>query len=290
MNSFILRACAKINLGLEVLRKRPDGFHDIRSIFIAVDLFDTLEVDASDVLEVVCVPPVTDSPDDNLVSRACRLYAKTFPDDNRAAKITVHKRIPTGGGLGGGSSNAAAALFAMALVNGHHLNNDLQRRLEPLTQQLGSDVPFFLQAGVALVEGRGERVTPLECTFPWTVLLVCPGLHVNTALAYSTLGITSGKPGSDLVDKLRKSIDNQGLMQDHFVNDFEASVFVQHPMIKAIKHTLIDNQAIYASMSGSGSTVFGLYTSVENAKKAQQAFPTMDTYICHLANAQFLLP
>ncbi|MBK6290178.1 MAG: 4-(cytidine 5'-diphospho)-2-C-methyl-D-erythritol kinase [Ignavibacteria bacterium] len=290
MNSFVLRACAKINLGLEVLRKRSDGFHDIRSIFIGIDLHDTLEVTASDALEVICEPPVTDLPDENLVSRACRLYSTAFPNEDRAAKITVHKRIPTGGGLGGGSSDAAAALIAMALVNGHDLTDALRHSLKPLAEQLGSDVPFFLHAGVALVEGRGEHITPLDLSIPWTVLLVCPGLHVNTAHAYSTLGITSGKPGSDLVDKLRMSINNQQLMQDHFVNDFERSVFVQHPVLADIKRTLIDNQAIYASMSGSGSTMFGLYTSVENAEQAQTAFPTMDTYICHPVYAPFLSP
>lgn len=236
------------------------------------------------------MPPVTDLPHENLVSRAAQLYAATFPNEDRAAKITVHKRIPTGGGLGGGSSDAAAALIAMALVNGHDLTDDLRRNLKPLAEQLGSDVPFFLHAGVALVEGRGEQITPLDRTISWTVLLVCPGLHVNTTQAYSTLGITSGKPGSDLVDNLRMCIDNQELMQSHFVNDFERSVFTQHPVLADIKRSLIDNQAIYASMSGSGSTMFGLYTSVENAERARSAFPTMDTYICHPVYAPFLRP
>lgn len=290
MNSFVLRPCAKINLGLEVLQKRPDGFHDIRSIFIGIDLHDIMEVTAADVLDVDCIPPVTDLPTDNLVSRACRLYAETFPNENRAAKITVHKRIPTGGGLGGGSSDAAAALVAMAMVNGHTLNDSLLRRLQPLTLQLGSDVPFFLHQRVALVEGRGERITPLPITFPWIILLVCPRLHINTAHAYSTLGITCGKPGSNLVDKLRNTVDIQEIKQDDFINDFERSVFLQHPVLADIKRTLIDNHAIYASMSGSGSTMFGLYTSVENAAMAQSAFTSMDTYICHPVHAPFLRP
>ncbi len=290
MNSFSLRACAKINLGLEVLDRRPDGFHNIQSIFLAVDLHDTLEISESDAPEVICIPPVTANATDNLVSKAIALYTTMFPQEIRTAKITVHKRIPTGGGLGGGSSDAAAALLGMALLNGHHISDSTRARLKPLAEQLGSDVPFFLRAGIALVEGRGESITPLHIDLPWVVLLICPGIKIDTSQAYSTLGITRGELKGELVESLTQVLDNKGYLRDLFINNFEPTVFVQHPLLATIKHDLYEQSAVYASMSGSGSTVYGLFTNVDNAEKARSAFSSMDTYICHPVNASFLRP
>lgn len=275
-----LRACAKINVGLDVVRKRPDGFHDIQSIFVAVDLHDTLVFDPQQHLEVYCIPEVTDTPDNNIVARAARAYAAAFPHDTVTAKITVNKAIPTGGGLGGGSSDAAATLLGLAMLNGRDVNNDLRRELEPLAQSLGSDVPFFLRYGVAHVSGRGEVIQPLDDQFPWTVLLVCPGIHVNTAAAYSTLWITGEQPHEDLASSWVHAVANKSVTPLHFKNDFERSVFIEHPILATIKHSLYENGATYASMSGSGSTMYGLFTDVEKAVEAQQTFQGLQTYIC----------
>lgn len=290
MNAFSLRACAKINVGLEVIRKRTDGYHDIQSIFISIDLHDTLEIEEANTPEVVCIPPVTDSPHENLVSKAMRLYASAFPLENHGAKITVRKRIPTGGGLGGGSSDAAVALYAMALFNGHTHSPATILRLMPLAEKLGSDVPFFLHTGICLVEGRGERITALDQLLPWTILLVCPGIHVDTSHAYSTLGIRGEQPHVDLVDKFRQLVDNDGFNPTDLKNDFEPHIFKLNPILANVKERLYEQGALFASMSGSGSSLYGLYTSVDNAEQARTAFPEMDTYICHPVNASFLIP
>ncbi|MCX6139801.1 MAG: 4-(cytidine 5'-diphospho)-2-C-methyl-D-erythritol kinase [Candidatus Kapabacteria bacterium] len=290
MNAFSLRACAKINVGLEVIRKRPDGYHDIQSIFVGIDLHDTLEIEEADTQEVVCIPPVTDSPNENLVSKAMKLYASTFPSENHGAKITVRKRIPTGGGLGGGSSDAATALLAMAMINGHTLSPLIIQLLTPLAEKLGSDVPFFLHAGISLVEGRGEHITPLHISFPWTILLICPGIHIDTAMAYSTLGIRGEQVKDNLVDKFVQLLDNNSLNGEDLRNDFEPRIFELNPILANVKARLHDQGAIFSSMSGRGSTMFGLFTSVDNAEKARSAFAEMDTYICHPVNASFMTP
>ena len=275
-----LRACAKINVGLDVVRKRPDGFHDIQSIFVAVDLHDTLVFDPHLHLEVHCIPEVTDTPANNIVVKAARAYAAAFPHDTVSAKITVNKAIPTGGGLGGGSSDAATTLIGLAILNGRDVNRDLTCELEPLAQSLGSDVPFFLRYGVAHVSGRGEVIQVLDSQFPWTVLLVCPGIHVNTAAAYSTLRITGEQPHGNLAKSWSHAIADKVVRPSEFKNDFERSVFIEHPILATIKNSLYENGANYASMSGSGSTMYGLFTDVEKAVEAQQALQGLQTYIC----------
>ncbi len=275
----IVHAPAKINLGLEVLRKRPDGYHDIASIFIPVALYDTLTVEPSPTPSCTCVPSVTITADQNLVYQALVRYADAFPADQWSAKITVEKRIPTGGGLGGGSSDAASTLLALAAINERSDANSIAQ-LHRIALSLGSDVPFFLTRSIALVEGRGEHITPLDLPAPWWVLLVLPGIHVNTAMAYSTLGITGGKTRSDLVDTYRKALTDKTFMMDRFNNDFESAVFAQHPVLATIKQRLLDERAVYAAMSGSGSTMFGLYTSVETAEAAYKALSDFQIQLC----------
>lgn len=275
----IVHAPAKINLGLEVLRKRPDGYHDIASIFMPVALSDTLTVERSRIPSCTCIPPVTGTPDQNLVYQALVRYAEAFPADQWSAKITVEKRIPTGGGLGGGSSDAAAALMALARLN-DRTDSTSHEHLHRVALSLGSDVPFFLTPSVALVQGRGEIITPLDLPSPWWVVLVLPGIHVNTALAYSTLGITGGKVQTDLVEKYRKCLSDNTSMQEDFTNDFERAVFLQHPELAEIKRRLLETKASYAAMSGSGSTMFGLYTSVDNASAAVSELSDLATHLC----------
>ena len=279
MDSMIVHAPAKINLGLEVLGKRPDGYHDIASIFIPVALFDTLTVERSRTPSCTCTPPVTGSPNQNLVYQALVRYAEMFPADQWSAKITVDKRIPTGGGLGGGSSDAASTLIALASLNDRR-DAESRRMLLQIAQSLGSDVPFFLYQSVALVEGRGEVITPLDAPSPWWVVLVLPGIHVNTAAAYSTLGISGGKAATDLVENYQKSLKTNGFMQGLFTNDFEHAVFSQHPELSMIKRRLLETKATYVAMSGSGSTMFGLYTDVDSATAAAASLSDYTTHVC----------
>lgn len=284
---FKVATCAKINLGLRVLRRRPDGYHDIESIFVAIDLSDVLHVEPNNTLLVECRPEVTLTPEQNIVHKACRLYSGRFPDDECGAKITVEKRIPTGAGLGGGSGDAAAALLAMASINNRELNESLLRELEPLAAECGSDVPFFLRAGVALVTGRGEHVTPLNTRFPWTILVVCPGIHVNTALAYSTLGITSEHPSPNLAEAFNQAIEIQQINTNTFTNDFERAVFPQEPFLGEIKERIRQAGAIFTSMSGSGSSIYGLFDDATKAAAAAAELADLAPYICDPVTASY---
>jgi len=289
-DSLTLRACAKINIGLDVLRKRPDGFHDIQSIFVAIDLHDTIVCEPQLQTEIICIPEVTLDPESNIVAKAARAYAAAFPNDRATAKITVNKAIPTGAGLVGGSSDAASTLHGLAFLNGRAYGEELISLLEPLAQMLGSDVPFFLRYGIAHVSGRGEHVAVLDDSFPFFVLLVCPGIHVNTAHAYSTLGITGEQPNRDIGDAWRQAIDEQSISRMQFTNDFEPTVFAEHPILATIKTSLYEQGANYASMSGSGSTMFGLFTSVDKAVEAAQSFQGLQTYICAPVSEAYRIP
>lgn len=284
---FSVSSCAKINLGLRILRRRPDGYHDIESIFVAIDLSDVLLIEPAAELLVECFPEVTLAPDQNIVFRAARLYSERFPDDQCGAKITVSKRIPTGAGLGGGSGDAAAILLALAHINSRLGDPQTIAQLEPLAARCGSDVPFFLHAGLALVTGRGEHVTPVEAIFPWTVLVVCPGIHVNTASAYSTLGITGEQPSPRLREHLVQAIEKESINSAVFTNDFERSVFPQHPILEEIKDRIRGTGAVFASMSGSGSSLYGLYEDVTKAAAAARTLADLEPYICAPVTASF---
>lgn len=281
MKQLRLRSCAKINLGLEILRKRADGYHDLNSIFIAIDLHDDVAMERSNTLTVECNPQVTDNPEDNLVFHAAHMLVD---GSEQAAKIRVTKHIPSGGGLGGGSSNAATTLLGMSV-----LYPEYGPLMAPYAKTLGSDVTFFLRPGVALVQGRGDVVTTLDIELPWFVLLVFPGLHVSTAETYSTLGITGEQQPTNLITSLAQALDNQQGMRELFRNDLERVVFERYPELAVIKQTLYEQHAFYASMSGSGSTVYGLYTSVENAERARTAFATLPTYICRPVDDSFVI-
>lgn len=284
---FSVATQAKINLGLRVLGRRPDGYHSIESIFVAINLYDVLRIEPSPSFSVSCVPEVTLRPEHNIVYRACQLYAERFPDDIGGAKITVEKRIPTGAGLGGGSGDAAAALLAMADINGRAHTPELIGILEPLAAACGSDVPFFLRSGVALVTGRGEHVKPLTLNVPWTILVVCPGIHINTAMAYSTLGITREQPSPGLEAEIVQAIERKDINPQVFENDFERAVFPQHPILREIRQRIINTGAVFASMSGSGSSIYGLFSTREDAVSAAAALENLAPYLCEPCTAPY---
>lgn len=282
MTSTLHHACAKINLGLNVLGKRPDGYHDLESIFLEVDLCDDVLITAASTVTLECHPSVTGSVQDNLAFKAALLLQNALSAPDKGAKIVLTKRIPTGGGLGGGSSDAAAVLKGLYELWTHQPASTPEALaiLHPLAAQLGSDVPFFLTGGVAYVTGRGTEISPLPVSVPWTVLLVLPDIHIATSTAYSTLGITQRVDNQGLDRLLRQVLENNGDGIHQFKNDFESTIFAQHPLLSTISRKLTDNGAIYAAMSGSGSTMYGLFTSVENAVAARSAFPNHVTYIC----------
>ncbi len=257
-----VRSFAKINLGLEVLRRRPDGYHDIRTLFQTVDLADRLEIEATADGEVRLFGDDPSVPWDgtNLIARAARLLREET-GTGAGAVIRVAKSVPPGKGLGGGSSNAAVTLLALNRLWSLGLGpEDLAR----LALRLGSDVPYFLRGGLCLGESRGEALTPLADPAPRTCLLVFPPYPILTADIYAGLGPFLTSEAKD--SKIMRFLDSGdfGLLE----NDLESVIFRRHPELEGLKRSLRDRGAALSLVTGSGSAVFGLFPGREEAVQA----------------------
>jgi len=252
---------AKVNLGLRILRKRPDGYHDIESVFIPVKWEDIIEIvpdsDQGDG-KVTFTSSGLAVPDDgkpNLCERAYLLLAQEF--GLPSVKMHLHKMIPMGAGLGGGSADAA---FVLKILNDSFSLKMSNLRLEELAGRIGSDCPFFIRNTPQYVTGRGEQMEPFRLDlFGHHILVIHPGLHVGTAEAYA--GVTPKIPDNDLRELLQRPIIQ---WKDTVKNDFEESVIRLHPVIAELKELLYRNGALYASMTGSGAAVFGIFPEREN--------------------------
>ncbi len=250
----------KINLGLNILRKREDGFHDLETVFYPLPLNDALEVIANtknDFPEFTGTGLVVDgNEDDNLCMKAWRLLKKDLPK-LPSVKIHLHKAIPMGAGLGGGSADAA---FMLKLLNNKFNLSLSTSQLLNYSIQLGSDCPFFIHNKPAFAQGRGEILEELPLDLSsYKIILINPGIHVNTGWAFSKL--SDGSKPSDSHSISIKEIIQQPIetWKAGLKNDFETAVFTAHHEIKEIKEALYQQGAVYASMSGSGSTVFGIF-------------------------------
>ena len=253
-------AYAKINLGLRVLSKRPDGFHELRTVFQTISLADRLTITYTPATRtVITVEGMPDVPD-NLAARAAQAVL-TELNLEAAVQIHIEKRIPMGAGLGGGSSDAAAVLQALPALASCPIP---MPRLFQLAAPLGSDVPFFLLGGTALGLGRGEELYPLQDLPPIEGVLITPDIHVSTPDAYRALSLTLTDPATKLAS-FQESVRRPLL--EPLVNDFESVVFAQHPQLAAIKDSLLRQGANQALMSGSGSSVFALFRTAGEASK-----------------------
>jgi 4-diphosphocytidyl-2-C-methyl-D-erythritol kinase len=247
---------AKINLGLQVLSKRPDGFHDLSTCFYPIGWTDAIEVIEANITEVYNSGlSILGTKADNLVYRAwdsLQLGYGIPPVD-----IYCHKVVPMGAGLGGGSADAVAVLKACNQLFDIGLDND---QLRAIAIKLGSDCPFFVEAKPVLATGRGEYFTDINLDLAaYQMVVVHPGFGVSTTQAFSRV-IPNAKV-ADLKTVLQQPISQwQGLL----VNDFEPSVFAQCPAVAALKLQFIDAGAVYTSMSGSGSAVYGLFETPIN--------------------------
>lgn len=243
----------KINLGLHVTARRPDGFHELETVFYPVPWCDALELiqrDEPGARLYTSGLPVPGGSTSNLVIRAYNLLSEDH--ELPGAEFHLHKVIPMGAGLGGGSSDAAFALKLMNEVFGLGLGMD---SLKSYAAKLGSDCAFFIQNDAAYATGRGELLSPIECNLEgWHMLLVVPGIHVGTAEAYSW--INPAAPESDLRSLIA---EGPSAWKGRLQNDFELPVCLRHHQIAEIRDALYDTGADYAAMSGSGSAVFGLF-------------------------------
>jgi 4-diphosphocytidyl-2-C-methyl-D-erythritol kinase len=260
-----IRSFAKINLGIEVLGRREDGYHDIRTLFQAVDFGDTLEFRARKDSQINLAGSDASIPWDgrNLVSRAARLLEQRF-SVSRGADIRVAKSVPAGKGLGGGSSNAAMALRALSRL---WEIDAAPQELKRLAASLGADAPYFLEGGLCLGEGRGDVLTPLPDFPALLAVLVLPEFPVLTADVYARLPLTSRHEDSRIIRFLERK--DFGLLE----NELEETVFSQFPRLKTIKSFFYQNEAVLSLVSGSGSAVFGLYLDRPKAVKALGVWP-----------------
>ncbi|HUP66445.1 MAG TPA: 4-(cytidine 5'-diphospho)-2-C-methyl-D-erythritol kinase [Thermoanaerobaculia bacterium] len=260
MQSLSVRSFAKINWMLRILGRRPDGFHDLETIFQTISLHDVLTLRRADELEVGCDDPNIPAGPDNLVHRAAAEMIAEFGID--PVRIDIRKVIPAGGGLGGGSSNAAFTL--MALDRMFSLDAPLEKLLE-IAARLGSDVPFFLIGGTAWATGRGERLEVLPSPAPIPLLLLLPAESVGTAEAYRALSEARGEGSSPRPDAQGRSraekVMREGLLKrgNELENDFESVVFDMIPRLGELKEKATEAGAALVLMSGSGSTIFALF-------------------------------
>ena len=242
----------KINLGLRILRKREDGYHDLETIFYPLPVRDVLEtVRANELRFYPTGLHIPGDPSQNLAAKAFHLLKGDFPQLPFVA-IHLHKNIPIGGGLGGGSSDGA---FMLQLLNSQFQLGLTPDQLMTYAARLGSDCPFFLLNKPCLANGRGERLEPLALDLSsYSFLIVHPGIHISTARAFSLC--TPSAAGPSLKDSITRPVTTWA---DTLVNDFEEPVFREHPVLRTIKQQLYDRSAIYASLTGSGSSLFGIF-------------------------------
>lgn len=262
-----VRAHAKVNLSLKVLGKRPDGYHELRTVFQTIGLHDLLGFSFTPGrgLTITLEDPL-DLPD-NLVLRAARAFCERYRVRGRL-EMKLEKRIPAGGGLGGGSSDAAAVLLTLPALTGKRVE---MAQLSEIAARLGSDVPFFLHGGTALGLGRGEELYPLPDVPALPVLVLAPPLHVSTPEAYRALGrgtLTLGGNSSTL--KCLQSFVWQPGNWMAAENDFEDAVFRLHPELERWQRKLERSGAHVARLSGSGAALFGVFP---NQSKLQGALP-----------------
>ena len=250
------KSFAKINLGLSILHERDDLFHDIDTIFIELAFHDTIDFVASD--NFVLTTQKANIPiQSNLVSKVYKFYKNNFDNIDDDFHITISKNIPIGGGLGGGSSNAACALKSLNKLWNLNLSED---ELELIALNFGADVPFFIRGGAQRGTGIGERLERVDIKFlkDKGVTLLMPNVQISTKWAYSKLKKTLQVSNKD--NKLRAPQNIEGLKL--FENDFENVVLSAYPEIGRAKDSLLNSGATYASLSGSGSTVYGIYDDV----------------------------
>jgi 4-diphosphocytidyl-2-C-methyl-D-erythritol kinase len=259
----IIFPTCKINLGLHVLEKREDNFHNIESVFVEVPFCDVLEVIESD-QETFSISGLQIEGESNIVLQAKSLFQKHF--DIPKLSIHLHKSIPMGAGLGGGSSDAA---FLLKLLRNKYHTEVTNAELKNLAQQLGSDCAFFIEGGTQLAKKRGELLSKMHNQLSnYYLMLVNCGVHISTKEAFS--GIVPKASRKSVEDIIIQPIES---WKDELTNDFEHSAFNKYPILGEIKTKLYHNGAVYASMTGSGSTIYGVFNA--KPKKIEWNLPSI---------------
>lgn len=274
LTELCVKAPAKINLGLQIFPKREDGFHNIQGIFQAIGLCDELHIkllDEKNVCRVFC--PSLVLPEKNTITSTYVACAELFGRDLPGVSVELTKRIPAGGGLGGGSSDGAFFLHGLMTLCKTKLSMD---EADAIASEVGSDVFFFLRCledftSAAVVRGRGEKVLPVRSRKDLHIVLVFPGVHSSTAEAYALVDkYRVGNESTDYlaVDELER-VYNLSVGEWTFVNDFTKVICMKYPLVNKALNDIKLSGAMFADMSGSGATVFGVFESEEKARRAE---------------------
>ncbi|MCS6965299.1 MAG: 4-(cytidine 5'-diphospho)-2-C-methyl-D-erythritol kinase [Candidatus Kapabacteria bacterium] len=275
-------APAKLNLGLWILGRRDDGYHELLSLMVPIDWGDELMAETSPDLCIRYQPPQLFERD--LVRQAAERMQETLRI-SRGAKILVHKRIPIGSGLGGGSSDAAATVRLLQRLWGHRVDDE---QLQRLAQGLGSDVPFFLRPQPAVVRGRGERIQPVSMCLPYSFLVLYPGFPIATAWAYAQVDLAGvvrcSEPAVEWEAIVPSLALQPELFQRYLVNEFEPVLFAHYPVLRQLRDELLQAGAFYAAVTGSGSAVFGVFATEDEARRASRRWDhsPIQTCVCRV--------
>lgn len=265
MNKLIIEAYGKINLGLNVIGKRKDGYHDLKTIMQEIDLKDIITIENREKgIEINCTNKEVPLDESNLVYKAWE-EMKKHSGVERGVSIEIDKTIPIGGGLAGGSTNAAAVIKGLNTLWELNWSDE---KLENIGSKIGSDVPFFIKGGTALGTGTGTDLEELTSFSGKDIILINPNMNFCTENAYESLYI---KGENEKIEKMIKEIEKDNLkgVSSLLNNDLEKRVLEKHPIIKDIKDVLLSNGALGSLMSGSGSTVFGIFSNEEKALNSE---------------------
>jgi 4-diphosphocytidyl-2-C-methyl-D-erythritol kinase len=279
---FVLSSPAKINLGLRVIGKRDDGFHDLETIFQEVTLADEIEFHQADswTLEIRGADLPTDS--SNLVNKAAVLLSELYGCP-LSGHVILHKKIPIGGGLGGGSSNATVALFGLSRLWGLNVNHE---KIFELSCKLGSDCAFFVYGGLARAQGRGERLSLLSGRISGEILIITPPYSISTAWAFRVGRFPLTNPDKNVILALYSCNFSDSVQKLEIAgNDFERIVFTKFTELDSIKRKLLDFNAKVSMLSGSGSSIYGVFDERSQALQAAQQFgDPMCVFLCQPVN------
>lgn len=273
MQRIKIKSPAKLNLSLEVLGKRPDGYHEIKSLMVPIDRFDEIEISLEgDDIECTCDNPKVPGGPGNLAYRAAEAFMKESKE-RFGVRIHIRKNIPIGAGLGGGSGNAASVLMALNKAKGKRLST---HRLCEIAASIGSDVPFFLKGKTQWASGRGEILEDGPKLPPWTYLVAYPGFEISAGWAYANLPLTMGKKNHRI-----RRIQMEGVQ---LVNHLEAAVLEACPVVGELKEHMLAVGARVALMTGSGPSVFGIFDNRREAYNALRQFSAHPQATVFLAN------
>lgn len=262
----LVKIAAKVNLGLDILNRREDNYHDIRTVMHSINIFDYLIFEKADKITITCDNPLVPLDNTNIVHKCIEEISKYAGLENGFLNVHIEKKIPVCAGLGGGSSNGAAALIAYNELYELGLSKN---QLAEIGKNVGADIPFLIHSGIAFCEGIGDEIIPLKPDIPLYLVLCKPDFGVSTKFAYDTIDLCGAKKHPDFEDLMYGLINSDSkTLKNGLINVFEPYIKDEYPEVKNIINKFNELNALGVQMSGSGPSVFGLYPTLADAQKA----------------------